>query len=476
MNIDAVWDYVDRSIPQMVEQLTPLVRQPSISADVPSVAACAQLLAGMMRDDGITTEVLPTGGNPVVLGTVHPHPDRPTLLVYGHYDVQPVEPESAWISPPFEPTIRDGRMFARGSADNKGQLFAQLMALRAWRAVHGVAPVNLTFIFDGEEESGSPSLPQFVREHAELLAADAVYLSDGPIEDSGRYRVALGVRGMLGIELEARGAGRDHHSGHLGNLLPNPAWELIELLQSMRAPDGRVLIDGFYDQVDPPDPAAALAAADLPVDIEAFLAEHGADRLAPLPEPGFHERLMFHPTLNICGFSSGYTGPGTKTIIPAVATARLDIRLVMDQDPDTVYEAVTAHIRRRAPHVNMRRVGGAVRPSRTRADHPAVALFRTAVETATGRPALLFPSTGGTLPDYVFTRILNLPLVKVPYANADEANHAPNENLEIERFAAGVRIAAAIYAAAAQLPRTATHDSYRNKADSMSEPSRSISP
>ncbi len=457
MHLDAVWSYISQSVPQMVADLLPLLRQPSISADGNGVADCAQLLAGLMRAEGIDVQVIATPGHPVVVGTVHPHPDAPTLLVYGHYDVQPVDPEEAWTTPPFEPTIRDGRIFGRGTADNKGQLFAQLMAYRAWRTVHGTAPVNLTFLFEGEEESGSTHLPDFVQQHADLLAADAVYLSDGPIDDSGNYRVALGVRGILTLELEAHGAPRDHHSGHMGNFLPNPAWELVELLQSMRAADGRVLIPGFADQVEAPEPAAAQACADLPVDVHRFLADHGVGRLAPLPEPGFYERLMFHPTLNISGLRAGYTGPGAKTIIPATAAARLDIRLVMDQDPAAVYQAIVAHVRQHAPAVVVRRIGGAVLPSRTPADHPVVPLFRDAVERASGAPALLFPSTGGTLPDYVFTRILGLPLVKVPYANADEANHAPDENFEISRFATGIRIAASIYAAAARLPQQRMH-------------------
>ena len=453
MHPDDVWSYIDRSVPQMVDDLMPLLRQPSISADGTGVADCAQLLADLMHTEGIDVEVIATPGQPVVVGTVHSLPDAPTLLVYGHYDVQPVEPEQAWTSPPFEPTIRDGRIFGRGAADNKGQLFAQLMAYRAWRTVRGGAPVNLTFVFEGEEESGSPHLPEFVAQHADLLRADAVYLSDGPIDDSGCYRVALGVRGILTFELEARGAARDHHSGHMGNLLPNPAWELVELLQSMRGADGSVRIPGFADDVERPEPAAAVACAALPVDVNSFLADHGVDRLAPSPEPGFYERLMFHPTLNISGLSAGYTGPGSKTIIPATAVARLDVRLVMNQDPDAVYQAIAAHVRQHAPTVVIRRIGGAVAPSRTRADHPVVPLFRGAVEGATGAPALLFPSTGGTLPDYVFTRVLGLPLVKVPYANADEANHAPDENFEISRFATGIRIAASVYGAAARLPQ-----------------------
>jgi acetylornithine deacetylase/succinyl-diaminopimelate desuccinylase-like protein len=453
MTLTEVWSYVDRSIPEMVSDLLPLLRQPSISADGTGVAACAELLAGMMRREGITTRVMATPGQPVVVGHVRARPGAPTLLVYGHYDVQPVEPVSAWTSPPFEPTVRDGRVFCRGAADNKGQLWAQLMALRAWRAAGGGPPVNLTFLVDGEEESGSPHLPGFVRDHRELLAADAVYLSDGPVDASGRHRLALGVRGLLAIELASAGAPRDHHSGHFGNLLPNPAWELVKLLASLRGPDGRVAIDGFYDDVDQPTAAEAAAARALPVDLPGFLARHGVDRLATLPDTGFHERLMFQPTLNISGLAAGYTGPGNKTIIPATATARLDMRLVPSQHPDRIYARVRDHVARHSLGIRLRRVGGAVPPSRTPLDAPFVALVGRAVEWATGSPPLLLPSTGGTLPDHVFTGILGLPLVKVPYANVDEANHSPDENLAIDHFAAGVRIAAAVYAAAAELPQ-----------------------
>lgn len=452
MSLDQVLAHIDQAISEMTSDLLPLLRQPSISADGTGIDDCAHLLAAIMRRDGIATEVVPTAGHPVVLGRAHARPGAPTLLVYGHYDVQPVEPAGAWTSPPFEPAIRDGRIYCRGSADNKGQLFAQLMAHRAWRAVAGSAPVNLTFLFDGEEESGSKHLPAFVRDHRDVLAADAVYLSDGPVDDSGRYRVALGVRGLLTLELAARGAARDYHSGHLGNLLPNPAWELVELLATMRGADGRVTIEGFYDDVDKPDEATARAVAALPVALSDFHARYGVDRLAPVPEPGFFERLMFHPTLNISGLHSGYVGVGSKTIIPATATARLDMRLVMSQDPDAVYQRVCEHVARHAPRVLVSRIGGSVPPSRTPVDAPVAGLVRQAVAKVTGAPPLVVPSTGGTLPDHVFTRILGLPLVKVPYANADEANHAPDENLSLGHFTTGIRIAAAVFGAMAQLP------------------------
>ncbi|WP_163505276.1 M20/M25/M40 family metallo-hydrolase [Fodinicola acaciae] len=453
MSLNDVLAYIDHSIEDMTSDLFPLLRQPSISADGTGVQECADLLATIMRRDGITTDVVPTAGHPVVLGHATTRPEAPTLLVYGHYDVQPVDPVDAWTSPPFQPTIRDGRIYCRGSADNKGQLFAQLMAHRAWRAVAGSAPINLIYLFDGEEESGSTHLPDFIRHHRGALAADAAYVSDGPVDETGRYRVALGVRGLLALELVAHGAARDYHSGHFGNLLPNPAWELVDLLATMRDPDGRITIDGFHDDVEPPDTATADAARELPVSPGDFQTRHGVDRLAPMPEPGFFERLMFHPTLNISGLQSGYAGAGSKTIIPATAAVRLDLRLVVRQDPDVIYRRVCEHVARHAPHVEVRRIGGAVPPSRTPLDSPVVGIVEKAVEKVTGAAPLVFPSTGGTLPDHVFTRILGVPLVKVPYANADEANHAPDENLDLAYFRMGIRIAAAVIDAMARLPK-----------------------
>ncbi|MQA17637.1 MAG: M20/M25/M40 family metallo-hydrolase, partial [Pseudonocardiaceae bacterium] len=208
----------------------------------------------------------------------------------GHYDVQPTEPDDEWLSPPFEPTVRDGRIYARGAGDNKGQIVAQLMAHRAWRSAAGGPPVNLTFIVDGEEESGSPHLPDVIREHGDDLAADLVYLSDGPVHADGRYVLSMGVRGLIAFEIEVTGADRDYHSGHMGNLLPNPAWELVELLASMRGADGRLLIPGFYDDVHAPEEAARAALAELPTDVEAFKRDHHVDRLAPSHVQDFHER------------------------------------------------------------------------------------------------------------------------------------------------------------------------------------------
>jgi acetylornithine deacetylase/succinyl-diaminopimelate desuccinylase-like protein len=451
--LEAIRAYVDEHAEAMLEQLIVLVRQPSISAQDVGVKECAELLAGMMREDGIESQVLPTAGQPVVVGKGEPVPGAPTVLIYGHYDVQPVDPLDAWQSPPFEPQIRNGRLYGRGTGDNKGQLLAQVLAYRAWRAVAGRPPVNVTFIFEGEEESSSPNLAAFVREHRDLLRADVVYESDGPVHESGRQTVSLGVRGILYVELEARGPKRDYHSGHGGNLLPNPAWELVHLLGTMRDPDGRVLIDGFYDDVREPEPEALRAVAELPLDVAAYLREHGIDHLAPLPGvgadgPDFFARTMFHPTLNIAGLGAGYAGPGSKTIIPSRAVAKIDLRLVVDQRADDIYDKLVRHVGRHAPNVTVRHIGS-MEPSRTPVGDPYVRVIAEAVERALGERPLIVPCMGGSLPDYAFTRDLGLPLVKVPYANPDEANHAPNENLELSRFYAGITIAASVLEALA---------------------------
>ncbi len=449
--LEAVGAYVDAHAQEMLEQLKTLVRQPSISAQDVGVKECAELLAGMMRADGIDTQIMPTAGQPVVVGTGERVEGAPTVLIYGHYDVQPVDPLDAWHSPPFEPTIRDGRLWGRGTGDNKGQLLAQLLAYRAWRAVAGRPPINITFIFEGEEESMSPHLAQFCRENRELLAADVVYTSDGPIHESGRYLVSLGVRGVLTIELEARGAKRDYHSGHGGNLLPNPAWELVHLLSTMRTPDGRILIEGFYDDVRPVEVAEQAAIDELPLDLPAYLANNEIPGLAAHPADNFFERFMFHPTLNVAGFTSGYGGQGTKTIIPSKAIVKIDMRLVIDQSADDIWAKFERHVRQHAPNVVARRLGS-MEPSRTPVSDPYVQVIARAVKRATGERPYVSPSSGGSLPDYAFTRDLGLPLIKVPYANPDEANHAPNENLELSRFYAGIKIAASVMEALADRP------------------------
>lgn len=446
-----IFTYIDAHHDAFVDELCALVRQPSISTQDLGVDECARLLVDTMTRSGLDARLVPTAGKPVVFGQRLVDPALPTVLVYGHYDVQPVDPLEAWASPPFEPEIRDGRVYGRGSSDNKGQHLAQLLALRSTLAVDGALPLNVKVILEGEEENGSPHLAAFVDENRALLAADVAYTSDGPVHESGRPSLLLGVRGMLGIELRVRGANRDVHSGNRGGLVPQPAWRLIEVLHSMRAGDGRVAIDGFYDAVRPPDARERAALDRLPLDIPAHLRAYDIDALPPPEDVPYYERLMFQPTLTICGLGSGYAGPGVKTIIPATASAKLDIRLVPDMDPADIFSRVERHVRDRAPDVEVIPLGNML-PSRTPIDAPYVEAALAALRDATREEPYILPSLGGSLPDYVFTRLLGIPSLLVPYANPDQNNHAPNENFELRRFIDGIKTCAAFLQRAAATP------------------------
>ena len=337
-HLAAISAYVDAHAEPMLEQLKTLVRQPSISAQDVGVKECAEH-AG--RDDARRRhrDPDPAHGRPAGhrrQGRGRARARRPSWSTATTTSSPSIRSKPG-TRPPFEPTIRDGRLWGRGTGDNKGQLLAQLLAYRAWKKVAGAPPLNVTFIFEGEEESMSPHLAQFCRENRELLAADVVYTSDGPVHESGRYLISLGVRGVLTVELEARGANRDYHSGHGGNLLPNPAWEMVHLLSTMRAPDGRILIEGFYDDVRPIEPPERAVVDELPLDLPDYLARNEIAGLIAHPADNFFERFMFHPTLNVAGFTSGYGGQGTKTIIPSKAIVKIDMRLVVDQSADDIW-------------------------------------------------------------------------------------------------------------------------------------------
>lgn len=422
-----------------------LIAQPSISAQDIGIRECADLFIDVLRGAGFSARLMPTPAHPLVYAEWLGAPGRPTVLIYGHYDVQPPEPLEEWLSPPFQPTVRDGRLFARGAGDNKGQIFAQIAAARAWLEVSGELPVNVKFLIEGEEETGSPHLSWFVSENHDLLAADLVYTSDGPVHDDAHPQVVYGVRGMLLVELRARGASNDLHSGNWGGLVPNPAWTLVQLLGTMLDDAGQVTIPGFYDDVRPPTVAFKAAMASIPLDQREALATVGIDSLPPPADLGYFDRLMTTPTLNIAGFTSGYGGPGPKTVIPSTATVKMDMRLVPNQRTDDIFEKFQAHVARHTPDVEVLRHGG-MEPSYTPVEHPYSRVVRRAVETGFGTPPIDVPLLGGSLPDAVFTQTLGLPSFLVPYANSDERNHAPNENIELSRFYAGIRTAAALFA------------------------------
>lgn len=412
------------------------LRQKSISAENIGIEECSTMLKSIMEEIGINTRLIKTEGHPVVYGEIMNKTNEFTLIVYGHYDVQPADPVSEWNTPPFEPTIKDGKIYCRGVGDNKGQLMAQLLAVKSYQEVKGELPINIKFVFEGEEESGSPNLAAFVDNNQELLKADLVYTSDGPMHESGAPFVLLGVRGMLYVELRAKGADWDSHSGNKGNIVPNPAWELVELLNTMRDEHGKILIEGFYDDIREPGEDELMLLEDLPYDKQGLGEQIGYQDLDMTREE-YYRNLIFEPTLNIAGFHSGYGGEGTKTIIPSRAMLKIDMRLVADQEPEDIFNKLKKHINRYSPDVELIR-HGSMKPSRTSYNVDAVDTIKQAVENAYNQQPVLQPSLGGSLPDYVWTQILGIPSVLVPYANFDESNHSPNENLNIDNFFDGI--------------------------------------
>lgn len=451
----AVSRYLEENRQAHLEMACRLMAQPSISPTGEGIAECAALLKAMMEEAGVKTEILPTPGHPLIYGEVNSGAPF-TVLLYGHYDVQPPEPLELWLSPPFEPTIREGRIYCRGAGDNKGQLMANLLAVRAYHKTGTPLPVNVKFCFEGEEESGSKNLAWAVQHYRERLACDMVYTADGPQHSSGAPTVLLGVRGILSLQVECEGADRDQHSGNKGGAVPNPAYYLTQALA--RLYDGsphRVAIPGFYDRVRPVQPADLALLAKLPWDPVETARACGmpAEHFRHEEPAAFYARTLMQPTLTINGLSSGYGGPGSKTIIPSRAIAKLDMRLVVDQDPDEIHRLFLHHLH--AVAEPLEREGGVrftvirqgdMAPSRTPADRHEVQAVIRAARRAYGAEPVVMPSLGGSLPDYVWTRLLGVPSVVVPYANPDEGNHGPNENMALDCFYSGIRCTAEVLA------------------------------
>jgi acetylornithine deacetylase/succinyl-diaminopimelate desuccinylase-like protein len=443
VDLDRVLAHVDARRGEYVTRVMEYVRHPSISAQNIGIAEVGVILLDMLSKLGLEAESIPTARHPMILGRWHGKPGAPTVILYGHYDVQPPEPLELWHSPPFKPTIREGRIYARGIGDNKGQHFAQLMAIEAHLAVTGTLPCNVIVLLEGEEEIGSPHIAEFVQEHRDKLKADLVVTADGPLHISGLPIVTFGVRGVASFELRAKTASRDMHSGNYGGVAPNAIWSLVHLLGTMKNAAGEITIEGLQDRIITPTNAERDAAARLPLDLEGVMSDLGLTQLdAPAGRP-FYDRLMFHPTLTINGLHGGYGGAGSKTVLPASAVAKCDIRLVEAMTPQDVFACVAAHVAKHAPDVEFVPQGGML-PSKTAVDSPFAPAVIAASRLGNGVDPLLFPLLGGSLPDYVFTKILGLPAFGTPYANADEANHAPNENLSLDCFHKGIRTGAAL--------------------------------
>ncbi|HEX5831931.1 MAG TPA: dipeptidase [Gemmatimonadaceae bacterium] len=433
------------------EELFDFLRIPSVSARSEhrtDMVRAADWLAQAMARAGLSATVMPTPGHPVVLGEWRgAGPDRPTVLVYGHYDVQPAEPLELWTSPPFEPTVRDGKLFARGSVDDKGQLFLHVKAIEAHLAARGTLPVNVVLLAEGEEEVGSEHLAAFIERHAERLRCDAVVISDSAMFAPGLPSILSSLRGLAYFQLDVRGPASDLHSGSYGGAVMNPAMALARLLATFHDADGRVAIPGFYDQVRAWDERTRAAVRALPFDDEHFRQETGAPAL--FGEGGYStlERIWHRPTCEVNGLLSGYTGEGAKTVLPGAAMAKVSFRLVPDQTPDAIQRLLETHVRRVAPpgvSVTVTYLHGGL-PWRADLAGPLYDAARRALEGAFGRAPVIV-GEGGSIPVVGdFTRVLGAPVLLVGFGLPGENAHAPDEWMSVENFTRGMRAIAALW-------------------------------
>ncbi|MDP3061937.1 MAG: M20/M25/M40 family metallo-hydrolase [Chloroflexota bacterium] len=437
---------VESLLPSSVADLARLCAQPSVSAQKLGIEKCARLLASMMEGAGLSARVLPSPepGYPVVYAERKGRSSK-TLLFYNHYDVQPPEPLGEWVSPPFQPTERDGKLYARGVADDKGHIAARLAAIKALLKADGELPCGVKFCVEGCEEIGSPGLHRFVDEHKALLAADACLWEGGGVDWQGRPSITLGLKGILYVELECRTASRDSHSS-FGTVAPNAAWRLAWALSTIKDRQERVLIPGFYADVRPPTGAELAAVDALPAEDEELKRSLDLSGFVlGVRGSAWHRRHTLEPACNICGMESGYTGPGAKTVLPSLARAKVDFRLVPDQRPQDILVKLKAHLAVQGfEDIQVKARDANEMPARTAMDSPFVGLVRETARDVYGVEPLLVPNMAGSGPMYLFSHGLGLPIASAGVDYPDNHIHAPNENIRLEDYRKGILHLAAI--------------------------------
>jgi len=435
-DLDAVDRHIDQHLEESLAELSRLVAQPSVSAQSLGMEACAELVAGMLRARGFDTEILPTGGHPVVFAELAGASDR-TLLVYNHYDVQPPEPLELWTSPPFSPTRREGRLFGRGVSDDKGHITSRLLAIDALLATRGELPCRVKFVIEGEEEVSSVHLPEFVRAQRGRLAADACLWEFGGVDHRDVPLQYAGLRGICYVELSVETATLDAHSGIGGSIFPNAAWRLTWALSTLKTRDERIRLSGFYDPVRPPSPRDRELMAALPEVADEYRRRYGLEGFLRGLRGGTELRIaeVFEPTCTICGLTSGYQGPGSKTVLPARASAKVDFRLVPDQMPEQVVRQLREHLDAEGfPDVKVAFLGGEP-PGRTDPDHPFIRLVAATAEPVYGTPMAIVPMIGGSGPNHAFIHELGVPVATAGLGHPDTRAHAPDENIRIDLYA-----------------------------------------
>ena len=440
-----VFDYIEAHIDESIAILMELVRQPSVSAQRLGFDEAPELVKRLLEDAGLAVEIWPAAddGLPSVFGEASgasPH----TVLFYTHYDVQPPEPLDLWESPPFDPQRRGDRLFGRGMSDDKGNIVARLAAIKAFQQVRSALPCGVKFFAEGEEEIGSLHLPDLVKERAERLKADACIWEGGGRNASNDPFMYLGLKGILTAQLKVKSLTGDAHSSY-ATVLPSAPWRLLAALQTLRAEDGRVLIDGFYDDVRETTPAEDVAIKNLPDETEEWARTFGAGQfLGGLSGEALRRRHLLAPTCNIDGIWSGYQGPGTKTVLPAEATATLDFRLVPEMRPRDIFEKLRRHLEANGfDDIDLEYLGGE-NPSRTSMDSPWVRLVAQAAREVYGREPVISPTMAGTGPMYEFADVLGMPIATSGVDHPSHRIHAPNENITLEDFLLGAKHAALI--------------------------------
>ena len=443
-------EYVDQHRHRLLDELKDFLRIPSISTlpeHAADVARAAEWTAQELRDAGLeNVEIIPTQRHPLVYADWMHAPGKPTVLCYGHYDVQPPDPLELWLTPPFEPTERDGNLYARGSADDKGQFYMHIKAIEALRAVHGgKLPLNVKFLIEGEEEIGGESIAKYVEQNPEKLKADVALVSDTAMYAEGLPTLCIGLRGLVYTEIEATGPKRDLHSGLYGGAAPNAVFGLVELLGKLKNAKGVIQIPGFYDDVEEPA-AAELASWDsLPFDEAQFLShEVGSTSLTGESDRRILERVWSRPTLEVHGIAGGFTAAGAKTVIPAKAVAKVSMRLVPNQDPEKVLVAYKAFVAASAPkgvtvEVRVLSSGSAIVVN---PDHPAIKVAAESFAAVLGRETV-FTRSGGSIPIVGdFARNLKIPTILMGFGLPDDGLHSPNEKYKIENYFIGIKTVA----------------------------------
>jgi len=444
-SIQHIHQYLDDHLDESLAELMTYCAQPSVAASGEGIPACAELTGAMLRRRGFEVELIETGGSPVVYG-YRPGRSEKTLLFYNHYDVQPPDPLDLWVSPPFEPEIRDSKMYARGVSDDKGHVVSRLFALDALLAEDGELPCGVKFLIEGEEEISSPHLGPVIRENLEKFAADACIWEFGGVNHEESPGLTLGMRGICYVELSVETASQDAHSGLGGSIFPNAAWRLVWALRSIKGSDGRVQIPGFYDNIRPPTGRDRAMLAALPPRIDDLRGRYGVKSFLGGTEHELELRIkeVFEPSATICGLDAGYQGKGSKTVLPHRASAKMDFRLVPDQRPEDIFEKLRRHLDAEGfEDVHLHYHGGTT-PARSDPDDPFFKLVVDAAEPIYGKPVVVEPIIGGSGPSSFFIHDLGLPVATSGVGHPGTQAHAPNENLRIDLYLKGARHAANI--------------------------------